>query len=368
MKIAIVHDHLVQDGGAERVAKELLEIFPKGDFFTLLHNKNHFNNFSKQPIKTSFLQNIPLLNKKHEWLLPLMPSATEHHDLSKYQLIISSSSIFSKGVITRPGALHICYCHTPPRFLWTDTHQYLQEIQHNALVKKILPLTLTKLRLWDRLASERVDHFLANSLEVQKRIKKYYNRESQVIYPPVDTSKFHITGKVDNYFLAGGRFVGYKRFDLIIQAFNRLNLPLKIFGAGPLEKKLQKMARNNIQFLGKIKDKEKIELLSRARAFINPQQEDFGITAVESMSAGRPVIAYKKGGALETIIDRETGNFFDEQTWESLAYAVLRFKETDFRPEIIKNHAQKFDRQIFEEKIKNFVLQKIEQRKNELSL
>ena len=361
MNVAIVHDHLVQDGGAERVAKTLLQIFPGSPLFTLLHNKKKADpEFNQYEIKTSFLEKIPGASHWFEWPLALMPSATEHHNLGKYKLIISSCSIFSKGIIPGPGSTHICYCHTPARFLWTDSHNYLKELKHNFLIKAVLPFVLTNLRQWDKIAAERVDHFIANSKEVQKRIKKYYHRDSEIIYPPVETKNFYISNKLGNYFLAGGRFVGYKRFDLLITAFNRLNLPLKIFGDGPQFKKLKKEAKNNIEFLGKISEEKKAKLFSECRAFINPQLEDFGITCVEAMASGRPVIAYRAGGALETVIDGKTGVLFEEQTWEDLADKVLRFKPFDYNPQEIRSHAEKFDTEIFKLKIKEFIVNKMQ--------
>ena len=269
--------------------------------------------------------------------------------------MLSSSSIFSKGIITHPEATHICYCHTPPRFLWTDHHKYLEELKHNYFIKKFLPLFLTKLRQWDKIAAERVDHFIANSKEVQKRIKKYYNRESTVIYPPVETDKFKVSGELGNYFLAGGRLVGYKRFDLVIEAFNRLNIPLKIFGDGPLFKKLHKQTKDNVEMLGKISDKERARLYSRCQGFINPQVEDFGITALEAMASGRPVIAFKAGGALETVVEGKTGTFFEEQTWTDLADKILRFKASDYNPDEIREHARQFDLSVFKHQIQEFV-------------
>jgi len=356
MKLALVHDHLVQDGGAENVAKTLQEIFPESHFFTLVYDKNKVNpDFKNYNVKTSFLQKIPFGVSKYQWFLTLMPTATENHNLNDFDVVISSSSIFSKGIITSPTAKHICYCHTPPRFLWTDSHNYLEELKLNSFFKKLLPFYLTRLRQWDKIAAERVDHFIANSEEVRKRIKKYYNRESEVIYPPVDTQRFYISPKQENYFLAGGRLVGYKRFDLIIEAFNRLNLPLKIFGAGPMLKKLKVQAKNNVTFLGRVSDERRAELFSRAQAFINPQLEDFGITAVEAMASGRPVIAYKAGGALETIVEGKTGTFFEEQTWTDIADKIIRFKSNDYNPQEIKSHAQTFDTEIFKKRIADYL-------------
>ena len=219
---------------------------------------------------------------------------------------------------------------------------------------------LTRLRQWDKIAAERVDHFIANSREVQKRIKKYYNRDSEVIHPPVDTAKFCISNNIGNYFLAGGRLVGYKRFDLLVTAFNRLNMPLIIFGDGPQKKHLQQNAKNNIQFLGKVSEKKKSELYRHCLAYLNPQLEDFGITAVEAMASGRPVIAFRAGGALETVIEGKTGTLFEEQTWEDLADKVLRFKCQDYKPQEIREHALQFDVEIFKRKIKEFIVTKLQ--------
>ncbi len=359
MNVAIVHDHLTQDGGAERVAKVFMDIFPQSPLYTLAYDKKKApKDFPPSRINTSFLQRVPFGVSKHEWFLTLMPAATEHHPLTNYKLVLSSSSIFSKGIIPGPNTTHICYCHTPPRFLWTNTHSYLQDLNQNAIIKKLLPIFLTSLRQWDRIAAERVDHFIANSFEVQKRIKKYYNRESTVIYPPVETNKYKVASNVGNYFLAGGRLVGYKKFDLIIKAFNHLNIPLKIFGQGPQEKYLKKIARGKIEFLGKISEQEKVRLYSQCIAYINPQLEDFGITAVEAMASGRPVIAYKAGGALETVIEGKTGTLFEEQTWEDLADKIIRFNHKNYNPKEIQEYAKQFDTEIFKKKIKEFIVKK----------
>ena len=365
MNVALVHDHLTQDGGAEEVVKALMNIFPQSPVYTLIFDQPKIDSFfNGKNIFSSFIQKLPLGVKKYQWFLPLMPAATEHHNLSGYKLIISSSSIFSKGIIPPPNAIHICYCHTPPRFLWTDSHNYLKELQQNLFIKKFLPLILTRLRQWDKIAAERVDNFIANSREVQKRIKKYYNRDSEIIHPPVETRKFHIAGKTENYFLTGGRLVGYKRFDLAIAAFNRLNLPLVIFGDGPLFKKLKAEAKSNVQFLGRVSEKKRAELYSRCQAFINPQLEDFGITAVEAMASGRPVIAYRAGGAQETVVDNKTGVLFEEQTWEDLAYKILRFQPANFNPAEIREHALQFDTEVFNRKIKEFIINKIENKQS----
>lgn len=356
LKIALIHDHLVQDGGAEKVLKALYEIFPQTPIFTIVYDKKGTNKFfADKPVKTSFLQHLPLGVRKYQWWLSLMPSAIESHNLMDYDLIISSSASFAKGIITSPKAKHICYCHTPTRYLWNDSHNYLKELKTIWLIKKILPLTLNRLRLWDRLAADRVDCFVANSQTVAERIKKYYNREATVIYPPVETDRFHLSAEPKKYFLAGGRLVPYKRFDLVVKAFSRLGMPVKIFGIGPELRYLKKIAKPNVQFLGRVGDEEKVELYSNCLAYINPQEEDFGITAIEAMASGRPVIAYRAGGALETIVEHQTGEFFDEQIWEELADQILRFRSDRYDSALIRRHAQTFSEQRFKEIFRNFL-------------
>lgn len=363
MKVALVHDHLAQDGGAERVLMVLKEMFPEAPIFTLLIDKKHTNTFfHDKDIKTSFLQKIPLGIKRYQWWLALMPMATEGHNLMDYDLVISSTSAFSKGVITNPNSLHICYCHTPTRFLWTDTYSYVEGLKVNPLVKVALPFTLRKLRQWDRLAADRVDFFIANSKTVKNRIKKYYSRDSQVVYPPVDTDNFYISSKPKKYYLAGGRLVPYKKIDLVVKAFSRLGVPLKIFGVGPEMKYLKSLAKSNIEFLGKISDAQKKDLYANCLAYLNPQEEDFGITAIEAMASGRPVIAYKSGGATETIIEGQTGEFFDEQWWEELADKVIRFDEKKYNSDFIRSHAKNFSVNNFQRQINEILKEYYENR------
>lgn len=356
MKIALVHDFLIQDGGAERVLCAFREIWPDAPIFTLAYDKKRAPDYFKNgKIHTSFLQKIPFGVKNYQWLLSLMPSAIEQLDLTGFDVVLSSSSAFSKNVITKPETLHICYCHTPARFLWTETINYVNDLNKNFFVKTLLPFFLPHMRVWDRACATRPDKIIANSKTTSRRIKKYFGRVSDIINPPVEARKFSIAEKTDNYYLTGGRLVPYKKFDIAVKVFSRLGIPLKIFGIGPELKNLKNIAKQNIEFLGKISDAEKAELYKKCVAFIHPQEEDFGITALEAMASGRPVIAFQKGGALETVIGGETGEFFEEQTWECLARAILRFAPEKYSPEKIRARALQYDSEIFKENIKNYV-------------
>ena len=364
MKIALIHDHLAQDGGAEKVLKVFSEMFQEAPIYTLLFEKKHVNKyFSDKKIETSIIQKLPGGVKHYQWYLSFMPLAIEFFDLRQYNLIISDTSSFAKGVITSPDSLHICYCHTPTRYLWSDTHQYINELKYNKFFKKIISLVLSRIRIWDYAAAARVDFFIANSKTVQQRIKKYYRRDSIVIYPPVETHKFNISqedkNKKEKYFLVGCRLAPYKRVDIVIEAFKRLgpDYKLKIFGDGVDLKRLKKMAAeaSNIEFLGRVTDSHKAELYSGAEAFINPQEEDFGITVIESMAAGRPVIAYEKGGATETVIEGFSGTFFKEQTSDAIYEAIKNFENISFKPVEIKNHVEKFSVENFRKKIKAYI-------------
>lgn len=358
MKVALVHEFLNQIGGAEKVLHVFHTLFPRAPVFTIVYDpeetKGEFENLD---IRTSFIQKIPLGIKRYKWYLSWMPAAIERFDLSKYDLVLSDSTAFAKGVITRPETLHICYCHTPTRYLWSDTHSYTEELKQPRIIKSFLPFVLNRIRGWDKLAADRVDKFIANSRFVASRIKKYYGRESTVIYPPVETEKIPFSNpqKLGNYYLIVSRLRPYKRVDLAIEAFNALQIPLKVIGTGEEYPKLRKMAKKNIEFLGPVSDQEKYNLLGKCIAFIHPQEEDFGISAVEAMAAGRPVIAYKSGGALETVKEGLTGEFFDDQIPWSLVDTIRDFKPEKYNPKTIREHALQFDTSIFKKKIKDFI-------------
>jgi glycosyltransferase involved in cell wall biosynthesis len=253
--------------------------------------------------------------------------------------------------------LHICYCHTPTRYIWDYTHQYINELKYNKFFKKIISLALNYIRIWDRVAADRVDLYIANSKTVKNRITKYYRRDSSVIYPPVETTQFSIAEKIDDYFLIGGRLAPYKKVDLVIEACKLAEKKLKIFGDGVDLTRLKELAGNNdnIEFVGRVDEKTKAELYSHCLAFINPQEEDFGITVVEAMASGRPVIAYRKGGATETVIEGFTGLFFNHQAAEDLAEVLRNFDSSKFNPAEIKKHAEKFSTERFRTEIKGFI-------------
>jgi len=355
MRIALVTDFLAQLGGAEKVLEVLHELWPEAPVYTLIYDQTSTRGqFLNYQIHTSYLQKIPLAKKFYRWFLPLMPGAIEKLDFRGYDIVLSVASAFAKGVIVPKTAKSICYCLTPTRYLWSDREEYTRNLRGlENLARPVLNKTLNDLRRWDLKAAKRPDVLIAISDFIKKRIEKYYNRIPEaVIYSPAETNKFFISKNISNYFVAISRPRYYKRIDLIIRAFNQLKIPIKIIGISKQEGKvLHPEVKSNIEFLGYISDKEKAKYLSQARAFIHPQEEDFGITAVEAMASGRPVIAYRAGGALETVIENQTGVFFDDQNWESLADAVLRFDESQFNPEKICQHAQKFSTENFKKEM-----------------
>lgn len=356
MKVALVHDHLNQLGGAERVLKAFCEIYPESPVYTLIYDeKNTQGLFSDHKIIESFIARFPWAKKKFRWYLPLMVAATESYDLSSYDVVLSDSSGLAKGVVTGPKTLHICYCHTPTRYLWSDHNVIIDRLERNWLVGRLSQLYRSYLRIWDRQAADRVDHFIANSKFVALRIKKYYHSDSTIIHPPIEISNFHLSKDIGDYYLIISRLRPYKRVDLAVRAFNRLGLPLKIIGVGEEEEKLKQVAKSNIEFLGHLNDAQAREYLSHCKALIHPQEEDFGITPIEAMASGRPVIAFAGGGALESVVSGKTGVFFSEQSWEALADTVIRFKHEHFNPEEVRNHALQFDTARFKERIQEFI-------------
>lgn len=357
MKIAIIHDWLNTLGGAERVLIELHKIFPAAPIYTTFANKNFVDKYlPKAEIRTSFLQKIPGIRFFYKFAIPLMPVAVETFDLGEFNIVLSSSVSFSKGLILKPQTRHFCYCYSPTRFLW-DRHSIYES---DSWFSKILRHFL---RLWDRNASERVDQFVAISEHVRKRIKKYYQKEARVIYPPVPKLKADNSHKLNfnDFYLIVSRLHPHKNIDIAIDAFNKLGYRLIIIGAGPDMRRLKKMARSNIVFLGHLPDEEVANFYQSCKSFIMPQEEDFGLTPVEAMSFGKPILALRRGGALETVIEGVTGEFFDDPIPEALADGVRRLNESigKYDKNEIIAQASKFS----VEKFKKEILELIENRR-----
>lgn len=352
MRTAIVYDRVNKWGGAERVLLALYEIFPNADLITSVYSPEGAPWAQKfNQINTSFLQKIPFAKNNHDKLALLMPFAFETHNLDEYDLVISVTSEFAKSVITSPNTLHICYCLSPVRYLWSGHEDYFDNRTKKILSKPFVSI----LRRHDRSAAHRPDVMIAISTEVQDRIKKYYNRQAEIIFPPVDTDKFVVSNKMGNYYLIVSRLVPYKKVDIAVKAFNELDYPLIIIGEGSEENYLRSIAGESISFTGKLTDNELAGYYLNCKALVFPQLEDFGIVALEAQAAGKPVIAYGKGGARDTVISGKTGVFFQEQTVESLIDAIHKFEKSSFDPKFISNHAKRFDKKRFQKEFKKLV-------------
>ena len=365
MRVALVHDYLNQMGGAERVVMAFHEIFPNAPIYTSIYDPERVDPvFRTMDIRTTFMQKLPLVTKYHQPYLPFYPFAMESLDLRGYDLVLSSSSAFGKGVITRPETLHICYCHTPMRWCW-NYDEYVEREQLGKMARSILPILITGLRTWDQTSSMRVDYFIANSPVVADRIQKYYRREAVVIPPPVEAERFPFDPAIraENYFLIVSRLIPYKRIDLAIEACNRLQLPLVIIGSGRDLDRLKTLAGPTIRFTGRLSDEEVIYYYTHCRALLFPGEEDFGITPLEAQAAGRPVIAYGAGGALASVVDGITGAFFQEQTVDSLATVLASFDERMYNTHVIRNHALEFDKPRFSRRILQFIEAKLSEGK-----
>ena len=357
MKVALAHDYLNQMGGAERVVLALHEMFPDAPLYTSIYDPQRVDAaFQSIDIRTSFMQKFPLVKKHHQPFLPFYPFAIEQLDLRGYDLVLSSSSAFAKGIITRPETMHICYCHTPMRWCW-NYDEYVEREHLGKISRAILPFLISGLRVWDQTSSMRVDHFIANSPVVADRIRKYYRRNAVVIPPPVEVSRFTFdpTIRPEDFFLIVSRLMPYKRIDLAIEACNQLQLPLVIIGSGRDENRLKHLAGPTIRFMGRLSDQEVLHYYAHCRALILPGEEDFGITPLEAQASGRPVIAYAAGGSLASIIDNVTGTFFYKQTVESLVEVLASFDEHAYDPHTIYNHALEFDQPRFKRRIQQFI-------------
>jgi glycosyltransferase involved in cell wall biosynthesis len=377
MKIAIIHDWLTGMRGGEKCLEVFCRLLPGADLFTLVHATGSVSPaIEKMRPNVSFLQYLPFAKEKYRYYLPLMPLAAELLDLREYDFILSSSHCVAKGVLKKSGATHLSYCYTPMRYIWDQYDQYFGGENSGSVASKVMPHLVPILRRWDVHSSRRVDQFIAISKHVKKRIQKYYNRDAKVIYPPVDTNFYSPTGeKPQNFFLMVSAFAPYKRLDLAVEAFNKLRYPLKIIGEGQDSTKLKRLAGPNIEFLGWLPDRSIRSYYARCRAFIFPGEEDFGITPLEAQAMGRPVIAYGRGGILETVnpdistwkpeydipkeaTHRPTGMFFAEQTVGGLISAVRDFEsiENGFDPKAARQNALKFDTEIFIQHIRSEII------------
>ena len=363
MNMALVHDWLNQIGGAENVLEALVEMYPQAPVYTSIYAPKIMPEaYRSWDIRTSFMQRLPGVTNHHQAYLPLYPMAFEQFDLSGYDVVLSNKSAFCHGVITPPETLHICYCLTPTRFLWMYD-AYRQREGLGKLSNGLLQPVLAWLRQWDRLAADRVDEFIAISRAVQSRIRKYYRRDSTIIYPPVDVERFTPSDRQPgDYYLAGGRLIPYKRVDLAIDAFNQLGLPLVVYGDGRDRQALEAKAGSTISFLGRVSWDKLADLFQHCRAFVFPGLEDFGIAPLEAQAAGRPVIAYAGGGALDTIVDGETGLLFREQTAQSLMEAVRTFETLQLSPAACRRNAERFAADRFRHEIESFVEARLTQR------
>ncbi len=361
MKVAIVCDWLTTMGGAEPLVLELHKLYPEAPIYTSVFHKEKMPAFANLDVRTTYLQKIlpKSLRYKHVLWPVLRSFAFRKLDLSEYDLIISSASAEAKSVRKKPGAIHICYCHTPTRYYWSHYDEFKNEFNFGILtlfIRPFIPLFVRWMRKRDLQSVKGVDYFIANSEVTKSRIKKYYGRDSIVIHPPVDTKRFIKDNSAprDGYIL-WGRHVPYKRFDLAIEACNKLNKKLTIVGSGPDTERLRKLAGPTIYFTGRVSDEELVRLAHRAEAFLFPNEEDFGLAAVEAMASGLPVIAYKRGGALDIVSESETGIFFDRQSVEDLSNAILRFEQTTFSYNTLVQRSKRFDKALFVSKMKKII-------------
>jgi glycosyltransferase involved in cell wall biosynthesis len=370
MRVAIVHHWFISQAGGERVVAIIANMFPDADIFTLFVDRQKVPlALQKRKITASILDRIPVARRVHRHFLPFYPLAVEMLNLSGYDLVISSDSGPVKGVITDLDATHICYCHSPMRYLWDGYSAYRREM--SPISKTVFELACHYVRNWDYLAAQRVDHFIANSNYVARRIHKYYRRQSTIIHPPIDTSPSYLAGRHDDYYLAVGRLVPYKRTDVLIGACQKLGRKLVIVGDGPEMERLKKQAGKNVEFVGETGDQQLRDIYARCRGLLFAADEDFGMVPLEAQSYGRPVIAYGKGGSLETVVGADssaareranrgeliTGIFFEKQSADSLANAILAFESSEdlFLPEDIQSHARQFDTSVFVERLRNYI-------------
>jgi glycosyltransferase involved in cell wall biosynthesis len=346
--------------GGEKCLEVLCELFPDAPIYTLLHLKGAMSPLiESKTIHTSFLQHFPFVEQKYRMYLPLFPLAISTFDFSEYDLILSASHCVAKGARPRRAALHLCYCFTPMRYVYEMYDEYFGKGQAGLPVRLAMKVAAPMLRLWDRKTAGRVHHFIAISDHVRQRISRHYNREAEIIFPPVDIAKFRLSEKDEGYYLIVSALVPYKKVDLAVKAFNKIGKRLVVVGKGPDEEKLRRLAEPNVEFVGWKNDADLASLYAGCTALIFPGEEDFGIVPLEAMASGKPVIAFGKGGALETVQEGKSGVFFYEQTVESLENAVVKATHTGFDPKNIRDRALQFSREIYKENMKRFIDEKI---------
>jgi glycosyltransferase involved in cell wall biosynthesis len=359
LRVALVHDWLTNQGGAERVLWSLHRAFPDAPIYTSVYAARALPQFAHADVRTSFLQSWPFAATRHQLYPVLRTFAFESFDFSGYDAVISSCSAEAKGIVTRPETPHICYMHTPTRYYWSDHNRYARDPGFGVLspfVRVAMPAFIRHMRMWDFSAAARVDAFIANSDFVARRVQKYYRRDATVIHPPVQIERFSAgDDEPDDFFLVAGRLVPYKRVDIAVRACRELDLPLVVAGTGSELTRLRAMAGPRTRFTGRLSDAELASHYRRARALIHCAEEDFGLIPVESMASGRPVIAFNGGGARETVVEGRTGTFFDRQTAGSLIEALRRFEGMRFEPAELRRHAETFDEKVFVAKIRDFV-------------
>ena len=355
MKVAIIHYWLVGMRGGEKVLEILCQMYPQADIFTHVYVPGNVSEIiRKHKVETTFIGSLPRAARLYKKYLPFMPIALEQLDLRGYDLIISSESGPAKGVIPPPGSLHICYCHSPMRYIWNMFHDYRKG--SGLMTRLLMPPIAHYIRNWDVISSTRVDNYIANSYTVQKRIERYYRREAEVIYPPVDIGAFEIVpDEVSDFYLMVGELVPYKRPDLAIQAFNETKLPLVVIGGGELLQSIRRQSGPNIKVLGPQPFSVLRRYYARCRALIFPGEEDFGIVPLEAQASGRPVIAFGRGGATETVVEGISGVFFEEQTVEALIYAISELSKLSINSELIVAHTQRFSPEVFKTKMSNHI-------------
>ena len=361
LRVALVHDWLTGMRGGEKCLEVMCELFPDAPIYTLLHVKGAMSPLiESKTIHTSFLQRFPFVEQKYRMYLPLFPFAIEAFDFSDYDLLLSTSHCVAKGAKPRGGALHLCYCFTPMRYVYEMYDEYFGKGQAGMATRMAMKIVAPLLRAWDKKTADRVHHFVAISEHVRQRIHRHYGREAEVIFPPVDTEKFQASRRDAGYYLVVSALVPYKKVDLAVKAFNKTGKRLIIVGKGPDEEKLRYLAKPNVEFLGWKSDDELALLYAGCTALVFPGEEDFGIVPLEAMASGKAVIAYGKGGALETVQDGLSGVFFYEQTVEALEIAVSKAEQMQFDVENVRNRALRFSRSIYKDAMKKFIEEKIE--------